>query len=70
MPLYEFMCEDCGEIFEVLVPNATSIHQVTCPSCNSDLVRKLISTFSAKIGGPGFQSNGYASGGSCNTQST
>jgi putative FmdB family regulatory protein len=70
MPLYEFICEDCGEIFEELVISAASSNQVTCPSCNSDLVRKLISTFSAKVSGSGFQLSGFGSGRSCNTQST
>jgi putative FmdB family regulatory protein len=70
MPLYEFICEDCGEIFEELLPSATAANQITCPTCNSDLVHKLISTFSAKMSGKGFQSGGYGSVSSCNTQST
>jgi len=70
MPLYEFICEDCGETFEELVSSTKSINQVTCPSCKSDLVRKLISSFSAKISGIGTNLGGYRSGSACKTQST
>jgi putative FmdB family regulatory protein len=70
MPLYEFICEDCGEIFEVLVlfPNGTQ--DVTCPSCQSDLVRKLISYFSTKISVSGSSISNFRSAASCNSQST
>jgi len=70
MPLYEFICEDCGESFEELVMSANTANQVTCPYCKSDLVRKLISTFASKVGSGSGALNGYSSGSSCGTQST
>jgi len=42
MPIYEYRCNDCGEDFEKLVfGNAT----VRCPRCNSESVKKRLSTF-------------------------
>jgi putative FmdB family regulatory protein len=70
MPLYEFICEDCGETFEELVMSANLTNQVTCPNCKSDLVRKLISTFASKFGPGSSTLNGYSSGSSCGTRST
>ena len=70
MPLYEFICEDCGETFEELVMSANSANQVTCPYCQSDLVRKLISAFAPKFGSGGSPLNIYSSASSCGTQST
>lgn len=70
MPLYEFICEDCGETFEELVSSTQSINQVTCPFCKSDLVRKLISTFSAKISGIGTNLGSSHPVSACKTQST
>jgi len=70
MPLYEFICEDCGESFEELVMSANTANQVTCPHCKSDLVRKLISTFASKVGSGSGALIGYSSGNSCGTRST
>jgi putative FmdB family regulatory protein len=70
MPLYEFICEDCGETFEELILSANSTNQVTCPHCKSDLVRKLISKIAAKVSSGGSIVNSYSSGSSCGTRST
>jgi len=70
MPMYEFICEDCGETFEELVMHPSTVNQVTCPYCMSDLVRKLISTFTSKFGSGSIALNGYSTGSSCDTQST
>ena len=45
MPLFEFVCEECGVIFEELVRSAATISGVICPDCQSDQVKKKISTF-------------------------
>lgn len=61
MPIYEFQCEDCGEIFEELVLG--KIEEIKCKKCKGYNVKKLISTVAFKTGGK-FVS---ASGSACNT---
>jgi putative FmdB family regulatory protein len=58
MPIYEFECGQCHNIFEELVMNTgdTDIH---CPKCNSRKVHKLIS----RTGD--VSSAGMSSGSSC-----
>ena len=44
MPIYEFICPDCGWEFEELVRNAEAADEVRCPACDSPYVLKKIST--------------------------
>lgn len=41
MPIYEYACKDCKTMFEMLVLN--SAEKITCPSCDSTHLHKLIS---------------------------
>ncbi len=43
MPLYDFKCLECGEIFEALVRGA---NPVACPECQSRNLEQLLSMFS------------------------
>ncbi len=57
MPLYEYVCQHCGERFEKLVRSATSSPQILCPGCASEAVQRIVSTFATN----GSDSNsGYA----------
>ncbi len=47
MPIYEFACSDCQEVFEELV-RADS--RVACPACGSVALRRLLSSFAAPGG--------------------
>ena len=41
MPIYEFVCQECGHEFEQILPFSAS--QVpTCPSCRADAVRRRV----------------------------
>jgi putative FmdB family regulatory protein len=43
MPIYEYLCKDCGRPFEKIVPRYDS--QVDCAYCNSANVEKQLSVF-------------------------
>jgi putative FmdB family regulatory protein len=43
MPIYEYVCKDCGQPFEKIVPRYGS--QVDCAYCNSANVEKQLSVF-------------------------
>ncbi|GHS91670.1 hypothetical protein FACS1894139_08500 [Planctomycetales bacterium] len=42
MPLYEYVCDDCGEKFEVLTARGV---RVACEKCGGKKVTKAFSTF-------------------------
>lgn len=69
MPIYEFVCADCGRPFEKLVMSSSKIAEVTCPACESQNVTKQISTFASKFSGGSTLSFGSASSSSCSTGS-
>ena len=70
MPLFEFVCSDCGKSFEELVRFSGSA-EVTCPQCQSKAVKKKVSTFASKIsGGSSFSLGASSSAASCSTGST
>jgi putative FmdB family regulatory protein len=43
VPLYDFKCLECGEIFEALVRGA---NPAACPECQSQKLEQLLSMFS------------------------
>jgi putative FmdB family regulatory protein len=49
MPIYEYLCEDCGTKFEKLVRNGD---RAACPSCGESHLTPQLSTFAAHANGP------------------
>lgn len=50
MPIYEYRCLECGEVFSHLFLRSTdAVGQTQCSACGSDQTRRLISSFA--IGG-------------------
>ncbi len=47
MPIFEFECLECGDIFEKLVKKAGNDEQIACPECGSQKVDQRISTFAS-----------------------
>jgi len=43
MPIYEYLCKDCGQPFEKIVPRFDS--QTDCVHCHSANVEKQLSVF-------------------------
>jgi putative FmdB family regulatory protein len=55
MPIFEYLCEDCGSKFERLVRRPGG-DEVLCPSCGQSHLEQQHSTFAA-------HSNGHAAAG-------
>jgi putative FmdB family regulatory protein len=52
MPIFEYVCEDCGSKFEKLVRSAGNGGvAVACPSCGQSHLRQEFSTFAAHANG-------------------
>ena len=47
MPIYEYLCQDCGTKFEKLVRRATDVSETACPSCGEKHLKQEFSTFAA-----------------------
>ena len=73
MPIYEFKCLTCHDIFELLLINKDHSLELQCPKCHSeDLERVLSATGYAMGNGSGQRSGALSqtrtcSGGSCTT---
>ncbi|MBC2714437.1 MAG: hypothetical protein HF978_03925 [Desulfobacteraceae bacterium] len=48
MPIYEYLCHDCGKTCEILFSN--SMDKIQCTHCGSDNVKKLFSAHSSMSG--------------------
>ena len=48
MPLLEYRCGSCAKTAEVLVLAGDAPAKAECPSCGSDEMRRLLSTFAAR----------------------
>jgi len=59
MPIYEYLCQSCGQVFEKLVLQRAV--QVECPTCPGASVERLLSTFSFRGGGRFVGSGGCSS---------
>lgn len=54
MPIFEFKCLECGDIFEKLFMNSDENVEIACPGCSSDTLERVVSRSSHAIGsGPG-----------------
>ncbi len=48
MPVYEFKCIKCGNVFEIMGGYEEREKSHSCPKCQSTEVKQAISLFSAK----------------------
>jgi putative FmdB family regulatory protein len=60
MPIYEYVCDDCGAEYERIVTNAKT--KVACPKCESRKNTIQLSVFA--VHGNGTKSSGPSSGSS------
>jgi putative FmdB family regulatory protein len=66
MPIYEYLCRDCGEEFEKLVFSTSPT--VACEKCGSDNIAKKMSVFASKSGNTFTPSSGGSGCDSCSTK--
>lgn len=45
MPIYEYECRNCREIFEVIQKYGDGNEEISCPKCNTDKPNRLLSVF-------------------------
>ncbi len=48
MPIYEYQCRKCGNVFEKIQIGKGEEERMTCPSCGADHPEKVLSSFSSK----------------------
>jgi putative FmdB family regulatory protein len=60
MPIFEYKCSSCDELFETLVRSNT---QPTCPNCGGSYLAKQLSVFAAATGGGGSDDAAPSGGG-------
>ena len=61
MPIYEYLCTACGELFSKLQKMGVAEGEVACPTCGSQEVKRQISGCS--IGGGGTSAPACSIGG-------
>ncbi len=63
MPLYEYRCKACGDVFEKMVRWSEADRSPICPTCFSQDTQKKVST----IASIGTAANSSVSNSSCGT---
>ncbi len=48
MPIFEYVCQDCGKKFEALIIGSK---KAECPSCHGQKLEQQLSSFSARSTG-------------------
>jgi len=61
MPIFEYLCNKCGNDFEELVFGKAP--RVSCPSCGNKKVQRAMSVFASSSGGSFRPSSGSSCGG-------
>ena len=74
MPIYEFKCMECEEVFEVLCVNSDDTVTMECKKCQSPNIERIMSStnfaMGSSSGGPGGSMSSQTrncSSGSCTT---
>jgi putative FmdB family regulatory protein len=73
MPIYEFRCAQCGEIFEKLFMTSDESAELSCPKCSAYTIEKVVSAtnYALGVGGgtnePKISAKACGSGNQCMT---
>ena len=60
MPIYEYLCNDCGHEFETL-QKVSDEPLSECPACERDTLRKKISAAAFRLSGSGWYETDFKS---------
>ncbi len=60
MPIYEYECQECGHHHEALQKVSES-PLTTCPECNAEALKKLISAAGFRLSGSGWYETDFKS---------
>ena len=67
MPIYEYVCVDCNQKFEMRRSFNQADDPATCPECGGQHVRRLLSTFVAFSSDGGTRTAVAGAGSACST---
>ncbi|MCB0131144.1 MAG: zinc ribbon domain-containing protein [Caldilineaceae bacterium] len=56
MPMYEYVCNECQELFEKLIPMSQADKPQVCPKCGGTHANRQLSSFA--VGGGSRSSSG------------
>ncbi|PIW33716.1 MAG: hypothetical protein COW28_03085 [bacterium (Candidatus Ratteibacteria) CG15_BIG_FIL_POST_REV_8_21_14_020_41_12] len=62
MPVYSYICKDCGKKFDLLIGVTAERPELKCPQCDSKNIEKTLASF-----GIGTSSSSSSSESSCPT---
>ena len=69
MPIYEYVCQDCQEHFELMRPMKDADAPAECEQCHGEHTARMLSLFFASSGGRAIATSATScascSGGSC-----
>ncbi len=52
MPIYEYRCEECGTVSELMVGVGRNSDELQCKSCNGSKLEKIMSASSISVKNP------------------
>ena len=71
MPIYEYVCQDCGRRFDTLRSMSQADSPIACETCNSEHTARALSVFYAQSDGRSVAGTssacGSCSSGACST---
>ena len=72
VPIYEYICLECNDVFDELRPMSKADSPIVCEACESEHTSRMISVFFAPSDGASLtpsSAGGCACGGSCSCAS-
>lgn len=69
MPIYEFKCLECENIFEFLLINPGETLEMKCAKCSSEKIERVLSTTNYSVGTSGANMSPKAQTRSCSSGS-
>ena len=65
MPIFEFKCKKCGNLYESLCFRSSGEDKGPCPTCGGSEGKKQLSIFSSAGAGSNLDLGGASASGSC-----